>query len=176
MQTTHHRCTPSSSQAFVAVIFSYGFRLLQRSTMVNESLRRLEERIRADQRAWTGKIPARTVAKWLMGELLPMLLIAAIIGVIVGIVGAVVMVVAPLWTRGAMDVSFKVAMSGFALLVVVFPVVYAFAAPSWVGFGFGRLWRDPTLRLESESEGPANTSADDGAVDRQAPRSAGGLV
>ena len=161
--------------AFVAVIFSYGLRLLQRSTMVNESLRRLEERIRTKQRVWTGKIPARTVAKWLMGELLPILWIAAIIAVIVGIIGAVAMAIAPLWTRGAMDVSFKGAMSGFALLVFVFPVVYVIAAP-WIGFGFGRVWRDPTLRLEGESEEPANTNADDGAVDREAPRSASGLV
>ena len=146
--------------AVVAVAVSYGLRLVQRSTMVAEAMRRWENEIRSDKRITTRVIPVRKVIGWLVQKLSAKVLI-----VVVGI-GASALLLVPVWTRDAMDTSFKGTITAFSLFVILSAVIYALYSLGPMGMnmisdrgsgvtGFGRIWRSPDEEAESEGGAPA---------------------
>ncbi|KAB5549450.1 hypothetical protein GE09DRAFT_1288095 [Coniochaeta sp. 2T2.1] len=139
-----------SIAAVIAVTISYSLRLVQRSTVVSELLHKWEKEIRRKQEVTTRTIPIRKVAIWLVWKLRIKLLIAFIGG------GGSTLFLATLWTRRAMDVSLKGAMTLFVLLGILGLggcVIWFVKWFSWgrnniprsrgndAIFGFGRIWR-----------------------------------
>ncbi|KAK3368277.1 hypothetical protein B0H63DRAFT_74249 [Podospora didyma] len=142
--------------AAVAVALSYGLRLVQRSTVVSESLNKWEDEIRRDEQVMTRVIPIRKIAHWLMLKLRLKLLIFFVSS------GSIAILVAPLWTRTAMDTSFKVVITVLALLCMLLVVgmvlwVSTSAFESLIPnrgntvLGFGRIWRGPPRVREWET-------------------------
>ena len=131
--------------ALVAVLLSYGLRLVQRSAVVGETLRAIDSQIRSDRQVTGRVLPVRTVVAWLASKLY----LKAVVAVLGG--GSVAMIIATFWTSSAMDVGFRGAVGGFALLCALATIALAListsSSPTAVRreefesvFGFGRIW------------------------------------
>ncbi|KAK0753085.1 hypothetical protein B0T18DRAFT_441791 [Schizothecium vesticola] len=143
--------------ALTAVTVSYALRLVQRSTMVAGLLRKWETDIRNERQVTARVIPIRSVVGWLVEKLGVRVLI-----VIVGS-GTTALLLVPLWTRDAMDTSFRGAITAFFLLVIILTVANGmdnFGSTERLAGrgnpGLGRMWRSP----DEEGEGAGGTSTD----------------
>ncbi|KAK0654796.1 hypothetical protein B0T16DRAFT_383824 [Cercophora newfieldiana] len=149
--------------AVIALAISYGLRLVQRSTVVAEARRKWEDEIRSEGQITSRVLPVRKVTIWLARKLSAKLLIVLIA------CAAVVLLLVPIWTREAMDTSFRGAVTAFSLLCLVSVAVYAIYNWSTTGIvsipnrgsgvlGFGRIWREP-----DEDEGARGERPPDGS-------------
>ncbi|KAK3291082.1 uncharacterized protein B0H64DRAFT_409776 [Chaetomium fimeti] len=139
--------------AIVIVSVSYGLRLIQRSTVVSGLLLKTARQIRTDQKITSRDIPARKIFTWVAWKLRgrPLIIIFSCC-----ILAAII---APLWTREAMDLSFRAAMTGLLSCSVILAFwVFHFATSSSTSLshgghvtGFGRVWQ----RVSEDSPGDA---------------------
>jgi hypothetical protein len=112
--------------AVVTVSVSYMLRLVQRSTLIGGLMRRTAFKIRTEKQVTSRDIPTRVVLSWLASKLQGRPLIIA------GSCCALVLVLTPLWTKAAMDMSFKAALSGLTvmfMLLVMFWVIDIVPSP-----------------------------------------------
>lgn len=152
--------------AIVTVTASYGLRLVQRSTVGSSFLQKTAQQIRADRRVTTRDIPVRAILSWGAWKLGGKSLIIAVA------CSSLALIAAQLWTRSAMDVSFKAAVTGLALLSFLLTLLPLFITlrggiPRGGGrsgntFGFGRLWQAPAHASASrESRGEDSSEPQD---------------
>lgn len=149
--------------AIVIVSISYGLRLIQRSTVVDGWLRRTAHQIRNDQKVTSRDIPARKIFSWIVWKLRG--------GPLITILSCSILaaIIAPLWTREAMDVSFRAAMTGLVSLSVGLTFWVLHIATSSSGrttslrgqhvAGFGRVWQRQPEDLPEDAEGGQQTSS-----------------
>jgi hypothetical protein len=152
MQVQELADTPPPAYAFVitaivAVTVSYGLRLVQRSALVNNLIRTTANQIRTDKQIATKDIPMRAIASWGASKVRGRPLIVA-----AGL-ASIAFVLPPLWARAAMDVSFKVALTGVTLLLILLTflalgLAHSPRIPSARNFvarynilGFGPVWQ-----------------------------------
>jgi hypothetical protein len=168
MQLQEFEASPPPVYAFiitaiVIVSASYGLRLIQRSTVVDGWLRRTARQIRNDQKVTSRDIPARKIFTWIVWQLRG--------GSFITIFSCCILAatIAPLWTREAMDVSFRAAMTGLVSLSVVlaFWVLHIATSSSSRAAsrsgqhvaGFSRIWQRRPEELPEDAEGGQQTSS-----------------
>jgi len=144
--------------AVVIVAVSYGLRLVQRSTVVGDLRRNIAQQIRNDQQVAAKDIPIRTIISWGAWKMRGKPLIVAASS------ACLVLLLTPLWTRAAMDESFKGVITGLILLTFLATLLALLSANSprtprfrpTNTFGFGRVWENPV----SVSGGPSAEDTD----------------
>jgi len=166
--------------AGVAVAISYGLRLVQRSSLVSESLRGMEKQIRSDQQVITKNIPARKIVRWVGWKLVTNIKVI----VVVSAISTLVLILTQLWTNVAMDGSFKGVITGLTVLSVLMIVYFLLLEgrdelvdwnkvtapiPANTIFGFGRIWHDPPRVRARERGARSNSRGDDESAREQEP-------
>ncbi len=136
--------------AVVTVTVSYGLRLVQRSTLVTDLIRTTANQIRTDKGITTKDIPIRKIISWGAGKSFGRP------GIVAASCGSLALILAPLWTRAAMDMSFKAAITGVTVLLILLTLLALHWANSsrmpgtTIGanntLGFGRVWQPPARR------------------------------
>jgi hypothetical protein len=186
--------------ALVAVVASYGLRLVQRSTLVGETLHKLEEQIRNDQRVVTRIIPTRKIVRWLGWKTVTGLGLSVVNSArgfrwvgqkladnlklvrVMCSIAALALIIAPLWTRASMDMSFKGTITALALLSILLILFLLRSSDKDEGnilpTGLGRFWRNPSGSyvsgsVTSSSMGSSSLGSDehDGRSSQQGPSS-----